>query len=319
MKITLGTLTRRLSRGHLAAVAVALLTVAAAGAVVYFAQSWWRGEGGRYAPRALLATARITPASSLFGDVLTARAQVLVDPRRIDPATVQLDPDFRPYRIRSSARRVQKGIGGAAVVEFRYAIQCIAQPCVALAASAKSRSADTEAVQLEPAALTARAVAGRALTRKIEWTPFVVRSRLSTEEIALSTPRLPPFTAPKVSWRVAPDTIAALALSLAVLLVLGAGGLVASIVKGDTRRLRAPRIPGHLTPVARALALAEHAAANGELDDGRKALERLSIELGRAGDRDLAFDAARLAWSVDEPSTEAIGGLAEEVRSTHGH
>jgi hypothetical protein len=98
-------------------------------------------------------------------------------------------------------------------------------------------------------------------------------------------------------------------------LILGAGWLVASVVGGDTRLVRTRQIPAHLTPIERALALAEHAAAHGEVDESRKALERLAAELRRRRAVAQADDAERLAWSETDPSQESVAALATSVRS----
>jgi hypothetical protein len=301
-----------LTRGRIAASAVALITVAAIvvlAAVV--APRWWRGDGGTYAPRTTLVHAEVTPVRSLFGQVLTAHAQLVVDPRRVDPASAELAVDLRPYRIRSESRRVTRGLGRAAVVDFRYEIQCVSRDCVP---AAKGRGAD--AVQLKPATATYRGTDGRTLTSRVAWPIFGVQSRLTADEIALSTPQVAKdSTQPPVSWAISPGLLGGLALTIAGLLVLGAGWLVASVVGGDTRLVRTRQIPGHLTPIERALALAEHAAAHGEVDESRKALERLAAELRRRRAVTHADDAERLAWSETDPSPESVAALATSVRS----
>jgi hypothetical protein len=304
------TLAARLTRGRLAALALALVTAVTLVSVVAAARGWWRGDGGAYAPAVPLVRASVTPQSSLFGDVVTARVAVLVDGRRVDPRRVSLRPNFAPYRIRSESRRVERGIGRATLVELTYAIQCITRPCVALTAVRGTRSREAPPVRLEPARLT---IGTR--SRLVAWPPFVVHSRLSTEDVAESTPRVARFAPTDVSWAISPDALGALALSAAVLLGLGAAALVGSVLLRDGRRLGVRGIPGHLTPIQRALALAEHAAAAGEADEGRKALERLALELGRAGERELAGDARELAWSERDPSPELVGELANAVRS----
>jgi hypothetical protein len=97
--------------------------------------------------------------------------------------------------------------------------------------------------------------------------------------------------------------------------VLGAGWLVAAAVAGNTRLVRTRRIPAHLTPIERALVLAEHAAAHGEVDESRKALERLAEELRKRQAGAQADDAERLAWSESGPSPETVAELATSVRS----
>jgi hypothetical protein len=305
-----------LTRGRITAAGVALVTVAAVivlTAVV--ARGWWRGEGGAYAPRSTLVRTEIMPARSLFGEVLTAHAEVVVDPRRVDPASVALDVDFRPFRIRSESRRISAGLGRATVVDFRYSIQCVARACVPLGATGRTRAAAT-AFQLSRSRVTARGRDGHAFATRVTWPVFGVQSRLTAGEIALSTPVIDrPVQPPPVSWAISPDLLGGLALAAAALLTLGAGWLVASTVRGDARPLRALRIPANLTPVERALALAEHAAAHGEVGESRKALERLAVELRRRGTGTHAGDAEQLAWSARGPSSETVAALADAVRS----
>jgi hypothetical protein len=300
----------------LAAFLVVLLTVAGIAVLVgVFGRGWWRDDGGAYAPRTLVAKARVTPASSLFGDPLTASVDVLVDRRQFDPTTVELEPDFKPFVIRSQTSRILPHVGRAKLVRLTYTIQCVSAACIPLEQPSKS-DRQVAAVRFGPAQLSARTRAGAVTKRKVTWPPFVVHSRLSATDVALSSPKVDAvFTPPAVSWRVTPNLVGALALSAGVVLLLGAGLLVATLALGDDRRFRLLRIPSHLSPVERALRLAEHAAASGEGDEERKALERLAVELRRAGAPELAGRAGQLAWSEGEPSRETVGELAHAVRS----
>jgi hypothetical protein len=77
---------------------LALGAAAAAVLVAGAVSGWWRGGGGRVAPPApLSATAAVMPRSALFGDVLAARVDVLVDRRAVDPASVRVTADLSPY------------------------------------------------------------------------------------------------------------------------------------------------------------------------------------------------------------------------------
>jgi hypothetical protein len=319
MRAALDRAAGRVTRGMLAAFLVVLVTIAGLAVVVaVFGRGWWRDDGGAYAPRTLVAKTHVTPSSSLFGDPLTASVDVLVDGRTIDPATVDLEPDFKPFVIRSQTSRILPHVGRAKLVRLTYTIQCVTAACVQLVEPPKS-SKDTEAVRFGPAQLSALTRDGAVTKRTITWPPFVVHSRLSATEIALSSPKVDAvFTPPAVSWRVTPNLVGALALSAGVVLLLGAGLLVATLALGDDRRFRLLRIPSHLSPVERALRLAEHAAARGEADEERKALERLAVELRRSGAPELAGRAGQLAWSEGEPSLETVGELAQAVRSNGG-
>jgi hypothetical protein len=303
---------RPVTRGTIAAAAVALTTVAALVVLTtVVAPRWWSGEGGSYAPKTTLVHAEVTPARSLFGQVLTAHAQFVIDPRLVDPASVDLGVNLRPFRIRSESRHVTRGLGRATVVDFRYELQCVSRACVP-----RGTGRGATAVRLEPARATYRGRDGRAHTARVAWPTFGVQSRLTPEEIALSTPHVARASLqPAVSWSITPGLLGGLALTAAAMLVLGAGALVAAVVGGDTRLVRAPQIPAHLTPIERALTLAEYAAAHGEIDESRRALERLAAELRRRRAGAHADDAERLAWSESGPSAETVAALASTVRS----
>jgi hypothetical protein len=313
-----GAFASRLTRGRLAAI---LLAGSALAVIVLllavYAPRWWGDEGGSYTPSAIVSSAQITPRSSLFGDMLTARVAVLVDPRQFDPASIQLDSTFRPYVVQSQSRRAGPRIGRAATVVFDYSIQCLTGPCIALMSQKPHSGALAKTVVFPPASLSARAADGKIVTQHVPWPTIVVHSRLSANQIALATPALDPkLTLPAVTWRIDPDLLGAVALSVAVLLGLVATWLAASIVVGDSRVLFGRfRRPPRLSAVERALLLAEHAAASGELDEERKALERLAVELRHEGRDDLAGRAERLAWSAEEPSSENVGELAGVVRA----
>lgn len=297
-----------------AAGGVALAALAAVVVLLLFvAPGWWRGEGGSYAPNALETSTRIDPPSALFGDVLTARAAVLVDRRRLDPGSVQLYARFAPYRVVSSVRRVTGDVGHATRVEFVFRIQCVTVACLdVMEREREDGRRVTTPVAFRAAELTAEDPAGRATTAQVRWPRVVVRSRLSSEEVASGEPRAAAFAAPDVSYGASPDRLGWSLVALATLLTLCGGYLVATAVRGRPL-VRALRIPAHLTAVDRALVLARHAAATGDTAGERRALERLGAELRKSGKADLAVAARRLAWSESRPSENDLDELAHEL------
>jgi hypothetical protein len=305
-------MSEQLTRGRVAAAAVALVALAAV--VVLLAvvgPGWWGGDGGSYAPKKTLVHADVTPAHSLFGQVLTAHARLVVDPRDVDPASVDLNVNLNPFHIRSESHRVTRGLGRAAVVDFTYEIQCVSRACVPFGTG---KGALVE--QLKAATATYRTPGGAKGSVQVHWPVFGVQSRLTAEEIGLSTPEAAPGSAqPPVSWAISPGLLGGISLAVAALLVLGAGGLVASVLTRDDRLVRVRRIPAHMSAIERALVLAEHATAHGEVDESRKALERLAEELRRKRAGSHANDAERLAWSEGGPSPETVAALATTVRS----
>src|SRR5581483_9858843 len=182
---------------------------------------------------------------SLFGQVVTATVTVTVDPRQVDPSTVVVRPSFAPYSLRSEDDGHSK-IGRARVETFTYRLQCVVVACVPTGGAGRARSAAT-AFQLRPVRVAARSRDGSAV-------------RLTADDIALAEPVFERSGMPSVTWRVRPDLLASLAVLLAVLCVLGAGVLAGSVALADGRPLRVLRIPANLSPVERALRLAEYAA-----------------------------------------------------------
>jgi hypothetical protein len=304
------------TRGEVAAAAVAVVGVAVVAAALLVARGWWGGAGGSYAPPHPVARASVTPARSLFGQVLTASASVLIDPRTMDPSSVAARVIFRPFAVRSESRRTRHGVGRAEIVTLTFRIQCIVRACVPKGAAGRARGAAT-LVQFEPGRVTARRRDGTSLSVPIEWPPVGVQSRLTSDDIAFSTPELDPgFTPPPFHFRTEPNLLAGGALGLAVVFVAGAGWLVIGGALTDTRPLRRRRIPAHLTPVERALILAERAVARLEIAESRKALERLAVLLRAERLAGQADDAERLAWSEEAPSRESLASLADSVRSS---
>ena len=103
-----------------------------------------------------------------------------------------------------------------------------------------------------------------------------------------------------------------------MLLTLAAGWLLAGALRGKPVPLRL-RVPAHLTPLERALALVRVAATEDTEDEARKALERLAAELRRTGHPRLTDSARRLAWSQERPSPAAVEELVQDVsRSLNG-
>jgi hypothetical protein len=303
-----------MTRGRLAAGVVALLAAAGLAVGAYFAVGWWHGDGGSYAPRHLVARATVTPKRSLFGQVVTATVQVLLDPRRVDPKSVAVTGRFTPFQVREetdSRRHIER----AELLTFRYALQCTVAACVPRGSKGRALGGAT-AFTFRSARVVARGRDGKAIHDTAAWPSFGVQSRLTAQDLALGEPRIDnPLAAPAVTWRVRPVVVGAVASVLAGLLALGAALLVGSVALADGRPLRVLRIPANLSPVERALRLAEHAARKGETDESRKALERLAVELRRRGASTHAADAERLAWSEDRPTTETVAELATAVRS----
>jgi len=308
------------TRGRLGAgvaIGISLLVAVAVAAVV--APRWWDGRGGSYAPKTLVVRTSVTPRRALFGDLLTARVDVVLDPKRIDAASVDVTTRFRPFTVLDE-QSGETRVGRAVERTTMYTLQCIQRACLpGRSGGGRARVAAAAFVfpQVHVSAVRAN---GTRVHATAAWNAVGLQSRLTAHELALQEPKAEaPLAAPRVTWRVAPNVLGGVAIALAAILVLGAGALVASALIRDARPLRVLRIPAHLTPVERALLLAEHAARAGETAESRKALERLAAELRRRGAVVTADDAERLAWSEADPTPDGVGELAHEVRSNGAH
>jgi hypothetical protein len=285
-----------------------------------YAPRWWNGAGGTYAPPTMVASARVDPAYSLFADVVRLRAHIVVDDREIDPASVALQARFSPLRLVSEERHVHTLGSRATAIDYLVRVQCVSVECL----SASGRVEESGAIRSTPIRLRkARVVAerrsnGLRTSVPLEWPRLLVHSRLTASEVKTGEPGLGPFPAQSPSYAIAPGLLGGLLIAAGALLALAAGFLLAGAVRGKPVSLRL-RIPAHLTPLERALALVR-VAADDEPTEARKALERLAAELRRSGYRDLASNAGQLAWSAQDPSPRALQKLVDDVAgSVNGH
>ena len=300
----------RLTRTQLAAAAIALAAlVVAVVLVAVVGRGWWRGEGGTYAPRTVVASTRLEPTSALFGDLVTARASVLVDGEAIDTGSIRVFPSFGPYRVVSISREIRDDIGRSSRIDYTFRLECLTGACVEAMTKREKGRVRTTPIRFRASRLEARSHDGEVMSGELAWPRVVLRSRLATDVVAGGSPRAQRFAAPPVSYSISPGLLGGGLLAAAVLLVLAGGYLIASTL---WRAGVAPgrRLPDHLSPVERALALARHAARSGDTAGGRKALERLAAELERSGERELAVTAGRVAWSEHEPSEDSVEELA---------
>jgi hypothetical protein len=311
----------RLTRRELAALAVGVAAVAAVVVLVaVFAPRWWGGRGGTYAPHALVTSTSVEPAYSQFADKVTLRAHVLVDRRAVDPGSVTLNARFTPFRLVSQARSVRAIGGRAARVDYTFGVQCVSADCLAAAGQKKAKGAVlVTPIALRPAQVAARRRDGSPTSTSLTWPRVVVGLRLTPEELRAGEPGSGPFPTSQPSYAISPNLAGGLLLAGGVLLALLGAYFVAAAVRGKRVPLRL-RIPAHLTPLERALALTRVAAKEDKPAESRKALERLAAELRRSGHPDLTDAVGRLAWSQERPSQAAVEELVTDVaRSVNGH
>jgi len=255
-------------------------------------------------PQAVEAHAVLSPQIVLFGDTLTARVDVTVDPARVDPDSVRVRTDFEPWEHVEPLRRVRKDGRGTAYVSFTFALRCLTSPCV---------PPRDVAPRDFPAALVTFAGDGRL---EVEWPRLVVHSRIP-DRAAQFPWQADVVSLPAVSYRLPPAVLLGLLLGGAVLLTL-VGGVLACRARPPRRvapePLPAPPPEPPLPPLERALVLLEDPHPQDGTADRRRALELVADALaGR--DEGLAANARALAWSEHDPPPSETTGLAARART----
>lgn len=314
--------TRRL----LALALAAAVVVATIVLVAVLAPNWDGEEGGSFRVDRVRVTTKLNPSSALVGDPIVATVHVFVDSDRIDPSAVKLRQEFTPFGVYSSRRTVTRGIGHAARVDFTYRLQCVTVSCVE--GMERVRSGKTilrpipipaGTVSFTPRGAAAetgeRGAAAKPARLAVAWRPVILRSRLDTDSGERPEPRPSAYHDTGVSTAISASFLGWLSIGFAGLMALVGGGLVAVAVKGHPA-IRRLRIPSHLTPLDRALALVRHAREQGDLAGQRKALERVAAALADMGEPELAERARRLAWSKDGADDGAIEELTRELAVT---
>jgi hypothetical protein len=265
--------------------------------------------------RALRQHTSISPRLHLFAEPVTAEAEFLVDPARIDPSTVRLVARFAPYT-QISAQRSQTAAGDLARIRYRFRLTCMAAACVP--------STDKGEIQFESATVayvtrdggdalggTVRPLATRDI---VGWPTFEVASRLPVD-VQRARWRAELTKLPEPSFRFSPAVLGAALVGSSALLALLGGALVAGQLRGRARRAAPVEEALRVTPLERALAAVLAMSANGAGPEQRKSLERLARELTADGRSELAGRARRLAWSPRPAVRAEVEALAADVRA----
>ena len=254
--------------------------------------------------RALAVATSVSPRPAFFGDLLTARTEVLADATRIDPNSVRLEAEFFPYTEARAPLRSSSRSGPVVALGYRFPISCLSADCVP--------GPGIRRVVLPLLVVRARLRNGHETVVRKTWPQIALAPRV--DQTALRTSPLGwrrQLALPPVSYRAAPGTLLVL-LACAAALALGALAIVA-VEYARWTRLRDTRA-GALSRVGLALALARESMRRNP-DDRRKALALLARVLaGKDPDADrLAAAAEELAWSRGRPDPDRVGALADEI------
>lgn len=287
-----------------AAVAAAVIVAAVAGVVLW--HSWDKGGGPGLGEEPIVGTALLEPEQHLFADAVRGRVELIVDTRRVDPESVEVGANFEPYRELRPVVRSRADNGSITRLRYDYVLGCLAARCLpkgtgrvelgGVAVNYTRRGA------LDPEAAT------------VEWVPVRVAGRIDPNELEQAALRSDLRDLPPPSYTVSPRAVELVALVLALVFALGAVVLVLRLLPLD--RLAAKlgaRFADRRSSLEQALALVRKSSASGSTEEGRRALERLAVELRRTSNPALAEDASRLAWSQGRPVQTGVGSLSDEV------
>ena len=283
--------------------ALAVLAGVAAAAVVLALDA-----GGSVAPAprsAISVQAAMSPAAVHFGDTVDARAVVVLDPARVDAASVRLVPRFLSYRVAQAVRAVQNA-GKATTVSYSLVLECLGAGC--------APGRPQVVLQFPPALLRYTTTSGAPGRYAFPWPSITVASRLDDADRANPYASLrTDTTPPPVSYDVSPGPLSDGLVAGSGVLVLVAGALLWAAF----RRRTAPRVvhaAATVDPLEEALRLVREIAGDGHRPELRRlALQRLVTELRATGRAELAESAGQLAWSDGPPSPGRAKELADRV------
>jgi hypothetical protein len=110
------------------AVIVAGVAAVVIGVITLAAGILSTGGGGSALPNGapLASTASIEPSVVQFGDPLTARIDIAVDTKKVDPDGVRIATDFRPFD-RLSQHRTRRDAGRITYMRVTYRLRCLSR------------------------------------------------------------------------------------------------------------------------------------------------------------------------------------------------
>lgn len=301
---------RRLFAASAAAVVV---VVVVAGLVAW--RAWDGGGGPGLGQEPIVGTALIEPEQHLFADAVRARVEIIVDDERVDPDSVDVGVNFAPYRQLRPVERTRSDSGSTTRLRYDYVLACLTARCLP--------SGDGR-VELGGVAVNfTRRGSSTPDAATIDWVPLKAAGRIDPDALEQAALRSDLRALPPPTYRVSPRAVELVGLALAVLFAIAAAVLALRLLPLDRLATRlGARFVDRRTSLEQALALVRESSASGSAEDGRRALERLAVELRRSGDPTLARDASRLAWSQGSPQAVGVGTLSDQVEqaiSENGH
>jgi hypothetical protein len=295
---------------------IGLALVAAAAAVVIVLLS--RDSSSRHVglpigSEGMSARTSISPRAQLFGEDVVARLELLIDRDVIDPDTISIETNFKPYRATAKPRLERTDQERMTRLRYTMPLECLEDAC--------APRSDRKEVRFPPARVRSK---GRVLQRPT-WPQLTIGSRLqnpTVDESDVFNQRTREQTSgldwraevrvAAPTWRIGPTLATVLLVAFAMALLAASFFLLTIAYPGLARRLW--RRPRRLSPLERALVVLQHASERGEETEHRVALDDLATELRELGARELAGTAYALAWDEPPPAADRTAGLSESVR-----
>jgi hypothetical protein len=288
------------------------------------------GDGEEAAPppgRSLATSRALTPTAHLFGDVVQARLDVIVDKDDLDPDRVHASLDFLPYRIQGGVRRTRDDFSHFTRLRWETTLRCITIACVpsrlqSVLGEQEGRG-ERRTYRFKPARVSYEDPETGKVSRlrEVFWPPLDAISRLSPDEQQIpSYASLGPggefgaTVAPvdEPSYRL-PAWLLGGALLAAALALLA---FPVTLVAREVRRRRPERHEeDQPSALERALRRVERVRDHGDADEQRDALEALACVLDGDG---RAARVRALAWRPEAPAVAETTSLVAELRGADG-
>jgi hypothetical protein len=248
----------------------------------------------------------LSPPTHRIGDLVVARLEVAVDPRRVDPELVVVRAQFTPYELARDVEIARRHAGDLVVVEYSYALQCLSSDCLT----------DESPGQIELPQAGVSYVQRDTKLGVDTQTPWPTATLVArTGDGAGSVPAEATLGAlPEATYAIDTRVLRGLAIGLAALLL--AAVLVWALIRlrpSWGRHESASEAPTDTDPLADALAQLEEARGESPTSQ-RLALEELANALDSVDNRELAPLARRLAWASGVPDPADVEALALAAR-----
>ena len=86
-------------------------------------------RGGGLPAEGIEAQATLEPRITLFGDLVVAHVDVLLDRSKVDPASVRVGTEFLPWEIVGQPVRARQDAGSNTHLRTTYTLRCTGSPC----------------------------------------------------------------------------------------------------------------------------------------------------------------------------------------------